>query len=280
MKNLKMNVGALALLSGITFTSCDDNDDVAAIITTPETNSVTMRNTYNDDHVPEISFASYLDFAFKGSDVEFPEALKADLTSQGGPVINALYAINFSENKIDYTLLPKADDEFWKTNFRTLEAGVKDRYYLTFTGTHNVASFTASDPAINVRIDSDNLLVVEVGEGFVFQPGASFSIDLTPKNTGETAIAEGSEITMRNTYGDNDVPEISFASYLDFAFSTTLGEAGLDTKTKVINKGVALGEDGLDVTALISDTCCRIPRCTKSRFNCQRRIFSQRFIFY
>lgn len=262
MKNLKFSqfLAVIALLSVFAFTSC--NEDDASLIA--EGNTVTMRNTYNDSHVPEISFSAYLDYAFMGSDVEFPEALKVQVEGSEDMLVSPLYSINFKENTIEYTLIPDADDVFWSTNYRTLEEGVVDRYYLTFSESHNVGSFTTNNPAINLRIDSDKLLVVEVGEGFVFQPGAAFSITLEAANSASPAIAEGAEITMRNTYNDSHVPEISFASYIDYAMGTTLGEDGLDVTAKVIYEGVALGEDGLDVTADISFTTAEFPEALKA----------------
>lgn len=267
MKYLKFNqlvLAAFAFLSLGTLSSCDDDDDNAITTFPLESNTVTVRNTYEDLHVPEISFASYLDYAFTGSDVEFPEALKVESEDQEKPLINGLYSINFTGNTITYTLLPDSDDEFWKTNYRTLEEGVNDRYYLTFKEAHNVASFTASDPAINVRIDSDNVLVVEVGEGFEFQPGAAFTINLGANDTAKDAIAEGAEITMRNTFEDAHVAEISFASYVDLFFGTSLGEDGLDVKAAVVYEGVALGEAGLDLVSVIDYSSVEFPEALKA----------------
>lgn len=263
MKLIKLQILLVAVMAITFFISCDNDDDVT-IFTVEEGNTVTMRNTYNDSHVPEISFSSYLDFAFAGSEVEFPEALKVQLPDSESPMINGLYAIDLSENSITYKLLPSAEDEFWKTNYRTLEAGVKDRYYLTFSENHNVSDFTASNPAINLRIDANNVLVVEVGEGFVFQPGAAFSISLNAIDEASPAIPQGAAITMRNTYNDSDVPEVSFASYVDFAMGTSLGEAGLDVTANVVYEGVALGEAGLDLTADLSYSSTEFPEALKA----------------
>lgn len=183
----KFNLFTLAILAlVVTLSSCKKKEEVTVTPLT-EGNSVTVRNTYQDNTVEEISFASFLKLPVDGLDktatvsnntVEFENTLFVDLTSGGGPLINGLYDIDLKTNSITYTLLPKADDPFWSTNYRTLEAGVRDRYYMTFENPHNITGFTASDPAINLRIDSDKVIVVEVREGFVFQPGAAFTITL------------------------------------------------------------------------------------------------------
>mgnify|MGYP006935328015 CR=1 FL=1 len=225
---------------------------------------IKIRNTYNDSHVPEVSFSAYLDYAFYGSDVEFPEALAADLTSAGGPIVNGLYAINFTANTIEYTMLTEGDDPFWINNYRTLEEGVFDRYYLTFSNQHNIGAFSCSNPAINLRIDSENIIVVEIGEGFVFQPGAAFTINLVAENTATAPISQGDEITMRNTYNDSHVAEVSFSSYLDYAFGSSLGEDGLDLTKNVIIEGVAFGDDGLDLTSDVNYSSVEYPEILKA----------------
>ncbi|MEN0050423.1 MAG: fasciclin domain-containing protein [Bacteroidota bacterium] len=164
---------------------------VDGVITTSSTieegTTVTVRNTYNDFEVAEVSFAAFLGLPEDGLDLtstssntmlEFPDVLAIDLSGFGGPVITGLYDIDITESSIEYTLLPTLGNPFWEPNFRTLEAGVRDRYYLTFSAPHNISDFTVSDPAINLRIDSDTVAVVEVREGFEFRPGASFVITL------------------------------------------------------------------------------------------------------
>lgn len=262
---MKLYLATFLLSTVVVFSSCKKDEDTPPSSTMlAEGNEVTMRNTYNDSHVPEISFSAYLDYAFKGSDVEYPQALYADLTEWNGPVVNALYSINFAENTIEYTMLTESDDPFWQNNYRILEEGVKDSYYYTFSGTHNVGSFTCDDPAINLRVESDNLFVIEIGEGFDFNPGAAFTINLVAANSANPAISQANEITMRNTYQENGLPETVYASYLDYAFGSQLGEDGLDETASVVIEGVHYGDDGLDVTATINYSSVEFPEALKA----------------
>ena len=59
-----------------------------------------------------------------------------------------------------------------------LEADTFDRYYLTFDEAQNVNGFTSSNANLNLRIDSANVLVIVIGEGYDFNPDQSFTITL------------------------------------------------------------------------------------------------------
>lgn len=89
-----------------------------------------------------------------------------------------LYDIDIDKKDITFTVVAASDDPTYGSLFRILEPGTVDRYYLTFDRPQNVNSFSSSDPAVNLRIDSNYVLVVEIGEGFDFQPGATFTISL------------------------------------------------------------------------------------------------------
>ncbi len=89
-----------------------------------------------------------------------------------------LYDIDISTDRIDFVLVAAADDPTYMDFFRTLEAGTTDRYYLTFDEAHEIDSFTSNDPSVTLRIDSNSIIVIEIGEGFSFNPGSSFSITL------------------------------------------------------------------------------------------------------
>ena len=174
------------MLIGICFmlSSCDDDD---AIIPIAEGVNITVRNTLEETGTPESVYAALFGLSEDALDItaplsnsalEFPNTLAVDLSAGGGPVVNGLYDIDFTENSIEFTLLPVDGDPFWDSNFRVLEAGTFDRYYFTLSSAHEISNFESSDSSVNLRIDSDQVIVVEIGEGFNFNPGAAFSITL------------------------------------------------------------------------------------------------------
>ena len=99
-------------------------------------------------------------------DVEFPKYL-----------LN-LYDIDIDRKSIEFTVVAQAGDPTYGNLFRVLEAGTVDRYYLTFEESHKVKSGTSSNSAVKLRVDSDKVLVIEIGEGYDFKPGQNFTIDL------------------------------------------------------------------------------------------------------
>ena len=186
MKYLKLTI--IAIVGVVSFTSCDKDDDVTTLPPLTEGTNITMRNTLQDPGETEATYASlfgqaddaYDEFAtLSNSTVEFATALAQSGTPVGD--ISGLYEINFTENSISFTVLPELDDPFWggfAEIFGVIPAGKTDRYYFTFASAHNVVGFTSSDSSVNLRVDSDTVFVVEVGEGFDVQPGVSFSISL------------------------------------------------------------------------------------------------------
>jgi len=101
----------------------------------------------------------------------------ADSTEFPGFLIG-LYDIDITENSIHFDLIAKEDDPNYSSIFRTIEAGTTDRYYLKFKESQEVNGFTSSNTSVNLRIDSDKVIVIEIGEGYNFNPGTSFTIEL------------------------------------------------------------------------------------------------------
>ena len=89
-----------------------------------------------------------------------------------------LYDIDIDENSISFEVVAQSDDPTYKDLFRVLEADTYDRYYLAFDSAQSVDGFTSSNDAVNLRIDSNRILVVEIGEGYDFKPGQNFTITL------------------------------------------------------------------------------------------------------
>ena len=89
-----------------------------------------------------------------------------------------LFDINISEDSIAFEVIAPANDPTFGSLFRILEAGTFDRYYFTFDEAQNVNGFSSSNPSVNLRIDAPNVLVVEIGEGYDFNPDQAFTISL------------------------------------------------------------------------------------------------------
>lgn len=162
-------------LTPFTFSSCSDDEEVILPITLGS--SVTVSNTFESaaitngaelaiEELFQVPAGSLAAVANVGAAVEFPAYL-----------LN-LYDIDLSANSITFTLVAQAGDPTYGNLFRTLETGTTDRYYLTFDADQNVAGFTSNNPSVTLRIDSNQILVIEIGEGFDFNPGSTFTITL------------------------------------------------------------------------------------------------------
>ncbi len=170
MNKLLNTLLALALV--ILVTSCGDDDTPIELGT-----GVTISNTFQSDMITagnettieelfQLEAGALFSSSTISDNVEFPAYLLG------------LYDVDISESSISFELVAAQDDPTYKDLFRTLEAGTTDRYYLDFNASHNVESFTSNNSSVSLRIDSDNVLVVEIGEGFNFNPGSQFTITL------------------------------------------------------------------------------------------------------
>ena len=146
---------------------------------------VTLRNTLQDPGESEATYPSLFgqaDDAFdefammSASATEFPTALAQDGTPAGD--LSGLYSIDLSEGAINFAVVAAADDPFWSNVFGLFPDGKVDRYYFTFDQPHGVSDYTSDNPNLNVRIDSDTVLVVELTAGYDVQPGVSFTVEL------------------------------------------------------------------------------------------------------
>jgi len=174
------------VLSALTLSACDSNDDDENTVSGPlsEGVEITLRNTLQEGG-PEGTFPALFGLADDAYDEtgsmsfsasEFPTALAQPGSPAGD--ISGLYDINLNADSISYTLLPSADDPFWSNVFGVFPAGKFDRYYLTFSEPHGITNSTSSNSSVSLRIDSDTVVVVEIAEGYDMNPPMSFSIDL------------------------------------------------------------------------------------------------------
>ncbi len=199
---------------------------------------ITLRNTLEEDG-SEGTYASLFgaaddafdEFAtFSSTDSEFATALAQPSSATGLPFdINGLYEIDFTGTSIDFTLLPDSSDPFWIGQFGVFGAGKVDRYYFTFSEAHNISSGISTNPSVNLRVDSDKVVVVELSEGYDFNPGIAFSISLN-NNTNitlrNTLEEDGSESTYASLFGaaDDAFDEFATFSSTDSEFATALAQ--------------------------------------------------------
>lgn len=172
-----------ALLGLFTLSSCGDKEEDPLPLT--EGIEITLRNTLQDSAAAEVTYASlfgqaddaYDEFAtLSNSSTEFATALAQAGTPAGD--ISGLYSIDFTESSIDFSVLPDETNPFWSNVFGLFPEGKVDRYYFTFSAAHNISGFSSDNSSLNVRVDSDTVIVVELSEGYHLQPGVSFSVTL------------------------------------------------------------------------------------------------------
>ena len=171
-----------ALLGIFSISSCGDDDELQPLM---EGVDITLRNTLQDPNEAEVTYPSlfgqaddaYDEFAtLSNSTLEFATALAQEGTPAGD--INGLYAIDFTENNINFRVLPENSDPFWVNVFGLFPADKTDRYYFTFSVPHNITRYSSDNNFLNLRIDSDTVIVVELSEGYDLQPGVSFTVNL------------------------------------------------------------------------------------------------------
>jgi len=92
--------------------------------------------------------------------------------------LSGLYDIDLSAEAITFTLVAAADDPIYSNFFRTIEPGTFDRYYFTFDDNHKIESGSSSNGSVALNIVSDSEVMVQISEGFDFNPGTTFTINL------------------------------------------------------------------------------------------------------
>ena len=237
MKKIKLTSCFLLLtLVSISLVSCsDDGDNNNAKPIIENGTSVSITNTFQGGVGP-----AFTDGAEVPIEAFFPDADPAALS--GTAIVEdgvefpsyllGLYDVDINKNSIDFKMTAEEGDATYANFFRTIEAGSFDRYYLNFDKAHNVKSFSSSDASLNLRIDSDNVLVVQIGEGFVFQPGASFSITLSEDLPTTPQILNGESIAIRNTFQGIEITD-GVEERIEDLFGAPAGS--LEATTTVVN---------------------------------------------
>lgn len=176
MKYSLLIIANLFLLSA--FSSCTGEDSTPI----PTGTQVTVNNTLQVaadtsmggtggvempvEAVLKVPVNTFVLSATVGSGIEYDDFL-------GG-----LYDIDISETEIKYTLVAAPNDPLFGAFFRTLEPGTYDRYYLKFAEEHGIKSGVSSDSAVSFSVRSSKEVLVEIGEGYNFNSGTTFTITL------------------------------------------------------------------------------------------------------
>lgn len=160
------------LFSLITFTSCGDDDQPITL-----GSSVTVTNTFQSTAFT-MDTEEAIENLFQAPAGSLAASTNVSAAVEFSAYLLNLYDIDIDENSIKFEVVAQADDQTYGDLFRILEADTYDRYYLTFDTDQNVSGFTSSNSSVNLRIDSDNVLVVEIGENYDFRPGQNFTITL------------------------------------------------------------------------------------------------------
>lgn len=178
MKYLKLNFLAILTIAFTIFSCNNDDDNKRAPIQLGS--SVTVTNTFQSTAFTEGAELAIEDLFQQTAGALAATAAVSTAVEFPAYLLN-LYDIDIDENSISFEVVAQADDENYGTLFRVLEADTFDRYYFTFESEQDVSSFTSSNASVNLRIDSDKILVVEIGEGYDFKPGQNFEISLKSK---------------------------------------------------------------------------------------------------
>jgi len=169
---------ACLLLISFFFTSCDKEDENPSLLTS----EVTVRNTLQTSPDPSMGGTGGVETPIETIFGLAEGALVVTTTIDSGVeykgYLEGLYDIDFSDEEISYNLVAPADHPVYFNFFRTIEANTFDRYYFTFDRNHNISSWSSSNSSVSLSIISDKEIMVQIGEGFNFNPGSSFTINL------------------------------------------------------------------------------------------------------
>lgn len=175
MKKNFLVLGCLLLVSLFLF-SCNKDEENATLINS----EVTVRNTLQIAADPSIGgtggIETPIETVFGLPDGALVETTKVNAGIEYQGYLDGLYDIDLSDEGISYNLVAPADHPVYSNFFRIIEANTFDRYYFSFDVNHNISSGSSSDSSVSLSIISDNEIMVQVGEGFNFNPGSSFTI--------------------------------------------------------------------------------------------------------
>lgn len=177
---MKVNSWALVclLFTALLLTACDKEEESPSILNS----EVTVSNTLQTAADPSMGGTGGVEtpietvFGLPAGALIITKTVSNGIEYPG--YLDGLYDIDLSDEEITYDLVAPADPPVYANFFRTIEANTFDRYYFNFDRAHQIRSGTASNPAVSLTVISDTEIRVQIGEGFDFNPGSSFTINL------------------------------------------------------------------------------------------------------
>ena len=169
---------SLGLFTILFFTSCDKEEENPIFLNS----EVSISNTLQTAADPSLGGTGGIETPIE-TIFGLPTGTFTLTTTVNGGVefkdyLDGLYDIDLSENQITYELVAPADHPVYSNFFRTIEADTFDRYYFNFKEKHNIKSATSNNTSVSLSIISDTEIVIEIGEGFDFNPSSTFIINL------------------------------------------------------------------------------------------------------
>lgn len=181
MERLNFKTLLLAVsFSAFLFSSCSDDNEIQNPVSLGA--EVTVTNTLQksgDASVGGTGDAEVAIETFFGLPINALAATASVSESKEFPsFLMGLYDIDINENSVKFTLVAPINDPVYSPYFRTIEAGTIDRYYFNFKTAQNITGFSSSNAAVNLKIISATEFVVEIGQGYDFKTGTTFTITL------------------------------------------------------------------------------------------------------
>lgn len=168
------------MIVSVSMFSCDDDDVTSTPIQLDA--EITITNTLQTAADPSMGgtggVETPIETVFGLPEGTFSLSANVNNGVEFSAYLDGLYDIDLSEDQITYNLVASPDHPVYSNFYRTIEANTFDRYYFEFAQAHNIASANSNNSSVNLNILSDTRIVVEIGEGFDFNPGSTFTIDL------------------------------------------------------------------------------------------------------
>jgi len=177
MKNSILALACLFLTSFV-FTSCDKDEENPSLVTSEVTVSNTLQTAADPSMGGTVGVETPIEtvFGLPAGALIISTTVNSGTEFQG--YLDGLYDIDLSDDVISYNLVAPADHPVYSNFFRTIEANTFDRYYFKFDRNHNISLGISSNSSVTLSIISDTEIMVQISEGFDFNPGSSFSINL------------------------------------------------------------------------------------------------------